>query len=114
MLAAAKRAELQLDASFFRVRFDRLSNREKNYLRAMASLTGPLATASEIASVVGAKTQSLAPMRAELITKGMIYAPNRGGTAFTVPMFDDYLRRAMPDWTSTTTPQSGFQARLAT
>jgi hypothetical protein len=98
VVAATERAERQLDASFFRVRFDRLTNREKNYLRAMASLTGPTATASEIASVLGAKTQSLAPMRGGLITKGMIYAPNRGGTAFTVPKFDDYLRRAMPDW----------------
>jgi hypothetical protein len=100
VLAAAKKAERQLDVSFFRVRFDRLTNREKNYLRAMASLAGPSASASEIASVLGVKAQSLAPMRGGLITKGMIYAPNRGGTAFTVPMFDDYLRRAMPDWVS--------------
>ncbi len=98
VVAAAKKVERQLDASFFRVRFDRLTNREKNYLRAMASLRGPSATASDIAFVLGTKTQSLAPMRGGLITKGMIYAPNRGGTAFTVPMFDDYLRRAMPDW----------------
>jgi hypothetical protein len=96
--AAAKRAEQQLDASFFRVRFDRLTNREKNYLRAMASLDSPTATASEIAAVLGVKAQSLAPMRSGLIIKGMIYAPSRGGTAFTVPMFDDFLRRSMPDW----------------
>lgn len=96
--AAAKRAEQQLDASFFRVRFDRLTNREKNYLRAMASLDSPTATASEIATVLGVKAQSLAPMRSGLIIKGMIYAPSRGGTAFTVPMFDDFLRRSMPDW----------------
>jgi AAA ATPase domain len=96
--AAAKRAEQQLDASFFRVRFDRLTNREKHYLRAMASLDGPTATASEIAAVLGVKAQSLAPMRSGLIIKGMIYAPSRGGTAFTVPMFDDFLRRSMPDW----------------
>ena len=98
VLEATTKAKRQLDASFFRVRFDRLTPREKNYLRAMASLTGPSATASEIAAVLGVKTQSVAPMRAGLITKGMIYAPNRGGTAFTVPMFDDYLRRVMPDW----------------
>lgn len=98
VVAAAKKVERQLDASFFRVRFDRLTHREKTYLRAMASLRGPSVTASEIAFVLGTKTQSLAPMRGGLITKGMIYAPNRGGTAFTVPMFDDYLRRAMPDW----------------
>lgn len=98
VLVAAQRAERQLDASFFRVRFDRLTKREKSYLRAMASLAGPTATASEIASVLGAKTQSLAPMRSGLIIKGMIYAPSRGGTAFTVPMFDDFLRRMMPDW----------------
>jgi len=95
---AAKRAEQQLDASFFRVRFDRLTNREKHYLRAMASLDGPTATASEIAAVLGVKAQSLAPMRSGLIIKGMIYAPSRGGTAFTVPMFDDFLRRSMPEW----------------
>lgn len=100
--AAARRAEQQLDASFFRVRFDRLTKREKNYLRAMASLDGPTATASEIAAVLGVKAQSLAPMRSGLIIKGMIYAPSRGGTAFTVPMFDDFLRRSMPDWTPPT------------
>lgn len=95
---ATRKAERQLDTSFFRVRFDRLTNREKNYLRAMASLGGPGATASEIAAAVGVKAQSLAPMRGGLITKGMIYAPNRGGTAFTVPLFGEYLRRVMPDW----------------
>jgi hypothetical protein len=100
VITAAEKAERQLDASFFRVRFDRLTNREKNYLRAMASLRGPTATGGEIAAVLGVKAQSLAPMRGGLITKGMIYAPNRGGTAFTVPMFEDYLRRAMPDWAS--------------
>ncbi len=98
VLAAAPKAERQLDASFFRVRFDRLTVREKNYLRAMAALPGPSSTAGEIASVVGAKAQSLAAMRSGLITKGMIYAPAWGSTAFTVPMFDEYLRRAMPEW----------------
>jgi len=87
----------RLDENFFRVRFDRLTFAEKNYLRAMAKL-GPFAHRSgEIAAALGVKISSLGPVRANLITKGMIYSPVHGEMAFTVPLFDEFMLRAMPD-----------------
>lgn len=85
-----------LDDSFFRVRFDRLTPSEKRYLRAMAELgEGPCASTA-IADHMGRKSSSLGPVRASLIAKGMIYTPGYGQTAFTVPLFDAFMRRAMP------------------
>ena len=54
----------------------------------------------DVADVLGRKVTSLAPTRAQLITKGMVWSPNHGETAFTVPLFDEYMRRMMPgdDW----------------
>lgn len=86
----------RLDENFFRVRFDRLTPREKTYLRAMAELgEGPYRT-GDIAFKLGGKTTSLAPVRANLIKKGMVYSPSHGEMAFTVPLFDMSMRRAMP------------------
>jgi hypothetical protein len=85
----------RLDKNFFRVRFDRLTGREKEYLRAMAELgKGPYRTA-EIAKGLGAKNAQLGPVRASLIKKGMIYSPSYGEMAFTVPLFDEFMRRTM-------------------
>ena len=89
-----------LDESFFRVRFDRLTAAEKRYLRAMAELgPGPHRT-GDIAEVLGKQSSSLGPIRASLITKGMIWSPLHGDTAFSVPLFDAFMRRSMPgdDW----------------
>lgn len=87
----------RLDENFFRVRFDRLTPSEKNYLRAMAELgKGPCRT-GEIADQLGVKLTSLGPVRAKLIRKGMVYSPAHGDMAFTVPLFDEFMRRAMPD-----------------
>ena len=86
-----------LDASFFRVRFDRLTPSEKRYLRAMAELgPGPHRSGS-IAEVLGRGVTSLAPTRSNLIGKGMIWSPSHGDTAFTVPLFDEFMKRVMPD-----------------
>lgn len=85
-----------LDASFFRVRFDRLSMAEKNYLRAMAELGSGPHRSGDIAQELGLKVTATAPRRASLITKGMIYSPGHGDTAFTVPMFDAFMKRIMP------------------
>ncbi len=86
----------RLDENFFRVRFDRLTPREKQYLRAMAELgPGPHRTA-EIADTMRAKITTLGPVRASLIKKGMVYSPSHGDMAFTVPLFDEFMRRAMP------------------
>ncbi len=88
----------RLDENFFRVRFDRLTPREKTYLRAMADLgPGPYRT-GDIADKLGVKISTLGPVRASLIRKGMVYSPSHGEMAFTVPLFDDFMRRAMPDF----------------
>ena len=86
----------RLDDNFFRVRFDRLTPREKKYLRAMAELgPGPYRT-GDIADKLGVKINTLGPVRASLIKKGMVYSPSHGEMAFTVPLFDGFMRRAMP------------------
>ena len=86
----------RLDENFFRVRFDRLTPREKIYLRAMAELgAGPYRTA-DVADKMGVKITTLGPVRASLIKKGMVYSPSHGDMAFTVPLFDEFMRRAMP------------------
>jgi hypothetical protein len=89
-----------LDASFFRVRFDRLTLAEKKYLRAMAELGPGPHRSGDIAEELRRKVTSLAPIRNQLIAKGMIFSPSHGDTAFTVPLFDDFIRRIMPgdDW----------------
>ncbi len=98
VLAASPAALKRLDDGFFRVRFDRLTPREKHYVRAMASLGSGPWRAGEVAERLAVKPTSLAPLRSILIGKGMVYSPRHGETAFTVPMFDDFLRRIMPDW----------------
>ncbi len=89
-----------LDASFFRVRFDRLTPVEKRYLRAMAELGPGPHRSGEIAEVLGREVTSLGPTRGQIIAKGMIWSPNHGDTAFTVPLFDEFLKRMIPgdDW----------------
>ncbi len=86
-----------LDAGFFGVRFDRLTPSEKRYLRAMAELGAGPHRSGDIATLLGRSVTSLAPTRSQLITKGMIWSPSHGDTAFTVPLFDEYLKRIMPD-----------------
>ena len=85
----------RLDENFFRVRFDRLTPREKKYLRAMAELgPGPHRT-GDVADKLGVKINTLGPVRANLIKKGMVYSPSHGDMAFTVPLFDEFMRRAI-------------------
>jgi hypothetical protein len=86
----------RLDENFFRVRYDRLTPSEKNFLRAMAELgPGPHRT-GDVAEMLGVKITSLGPVRAKLIRKGMIYSPAHGELAFTVPLFDEFMIRAIP------------------
>jgi predicted transcriptional regulator len=89
-----------LDESFFRVRFDRLTPTEKRYLRAMAELGPGPHRSGDIAQELGRQVTSLGPTRSQLIAKGMIWSPSHGDTAFTVPLFDEFMRRIMPgdDW----------------
>jgi len=86
-----------LDASFFRVRFDRLTPGEKKYLHAMAKLGPGPHRSGDISSLLKKEVQSVAPTRSSLIKKGMIYSPAHGDNSFTVPLFDEYMRRAIPD-----------------
>lgn len=90
---ASKAATARLDDGFFRVRFDRLTPKEREYVIAMASLGKGPYRSSDVADRLGENVQSLAPRRAKIIHKGMIYSPEYGDIDFTVPMFDDYLRR---------------------
>ena len=91
--SASPRALQRLDDSFFRVRLDRLTPKEKEYVRTMARLGDGPYRSSEIADALGAKVTTLGPRRAKIIAKGMIYGPAHGDTAFTVPMFAEFLRR---------------------
>jgi len=86
----------RLDANFFRVRFDRLTPREKEYLRALADLGDTAQRSGDIADRLHVKVQSIAPARNGLIKKGMIYSPAHGDTAFTVPLFSEFMKRIMP------------------
>lgn len=87
-----------LDKNFFRVRFDRLTPREQDYLRAMAELGAGPHRSGEIAALMQRKVESLGPLRSGLIKKGMIWSPSHGDTAFTVPLFDEFMKREMPGW----------------
>ena len=93
---ATKEAVAELDASFFRVRFDRLTQAQKRYLRAMAELGPGPHRSGDIAHILDRKVTTVAPLRNSLIAKGMIYSPGHGDTAFTVPLFDEFMRRTMP------------------
>lgn len=90
---AGKQALRRLDEGFFKVRIDRLTPKEKEYVIAMAKLgTGPYRSA-DVAEILGEKLTTLGPRRAQIIAKGMIYSPAHGDIAFTVPMFEAYLKR---------------------
>lgn len=93
---ATPNAIAQLDRSFFRVRFDRLTPAEKKYLRGMAQLGPGPHRSGDIAAQLGVKVNSTGPVRASLIKKGMVYSPAHGDTAFTVPLFDQFMARSMP------------------
>ena len=84
---------LCLDNGFFRVRFDRLTPREKEYLYALANLGSGPQRSGDIAEQLQASAQSAAPIRNSLIKKGMIYSPTHGLTEFTVPLFGDFMKR---------------------
>jgi len=97
---ASIEAVAALDESFFRVRFDRLTPAEKKYLRAMSDLGEGPHRSGDIATVFAKSVTALATLRQGLILKGMIWSPSHGDTAFTVPLFDQFMKRIMPgsDW----------------
>lgn len=90
---AAIQATKRLDDGFFKVRFDRLTPKEREYVIAMAKLGAGPYRSSDVASALNETIQSLGPRRSQIISKGMIYSPSHGDIAFTVPMFNEYLMR---------------------
>ena len=90
---AGREALRRLDDGFFKVRIERLTPKEKEYVIAMARLGPGPYRSSDVAEVLGEKLTTLGPRRAQIIAKGMIYSPAHGDIAFTVPMFDEYLKR---------------------
>ena len=95
---ATERATAVLDEGFFRIRLERLTPRQQDYARAMAELGSPFVASSAVSEMMGLTVRQAAPIRADLIEKGTIYSPRRGVAAFTVPKFDEFLKRAMPNW----------------
>jgi hypothetical protein len=93
---ASTTAIAALDEGFFRVRFDRCTPKEKKYLRAMAELGEGPHRSGDIAACLDEKVSSLAPTRSSLITKGMVWSPTHGDTAFTVPLFAAFMQRIAP------------------
>ena len=94
--AASPGALRALDESFFRVRLDRLTPRERDYLRVMSELGPGPHRSGDISDAMGISVTSAGPLRSGLIGKGMIYSPAHGDTAFTVPLFDEFMRRTIP------------------
>ena len=95
--AASPDVVAHLDNNFFRVRFDRLTPLEQKYLRAMAELgPGPRGT-GRIAEALGVRPPAVATVRRHLIAKGMVWSQRHGETSFTVPMFDAFMKRQMPE-----------------
>lgn len=87
----------KLDSSFFRVRLDRATDLQRVYLRAMADLGPEPQKAADVAERMGRTSPQVAPTRAELIAMGLLYTPEHGYAAFTVPHFDKFMIRAVPD-----------------
>ena len=96
MKQAYDQAHDVLGRNFFRVRFDRLTPREQDYLRAMAQLDAEPHRSGAMAEQMGLRVERIGPLRGGLIRKGMIWSPSHGITAFTLPMFDGFMRRAIP------------------
>ena len=94
---ASKNALRRLDEGFFRVRYDRLTPKEREYVLAMAALGNGPYKSSDIADQLNESVNTLGPRRAKIIHKGMIYSPEHGDVDFTVPMFASYLRRNFLD-----------------
>jgi hypothetical protein len=85
--------EAKLDSSFFRVRAERVTDLELQYLRAMAELGPDPQKAADVARLLLRSSEQLGPTRSRLIDKGLLYTPGHGMAAFTVPQFDRYMRR---------------------
>ena len=89
--------DAKLDSSFFRVRLDRATPLQTAYMRAMAQLGPEPQKAADVARLLGRDSTQVGPTRAELIEMGLLYTPDHGYAAFTVPDFDKFMLRAVPN-----------------
>lgn len=94
--AVTRNALRRLDENFFRVRYDRLTEGEKHFMRAMAELEPGDCRTADLSKLLGKSVNALAPARSSLIKKGMIYSPRNGILAYSVPLFGDFMRRSIP------------------
>jgi hypothetical protein len=85
-----------LDESFFKVRLERTTPSERRYLRTMADLGPGPHRSGDIANQLLKTVSTQAPVRSSLIRKGIVWSPTHGDTAFTVPLFHEYLLRTVP------------------
>ena len=89
---ATSRALKSLDMSFFKVRVERLTERQLNYVLAMTAIEKLPANSTDVARILGISVSQAAPLRDELIRKGMAYSPKRGLVTFSVPKFKEYIQ----------------------
>lgn len=94
---AAPLAIAELDGGFFRARTGKLPDLEIKYLRAMADLGSGPVRSSEVAKRLGRKSSGLGPVRDRLLKKALVFSPRWGEVEFTVPMFDEFMKRWIPD-----------------
>ncbi|OUN30569.1 ATP-binding protein [Blautia sp. An81] len=87
----------KLDKGFFKIRYDRCTKKEHDFLFAMVRCGSLPCTISNVAKILGKRVSSISPTRAQLISKGIIYSTGHGEIDFTVPQFDRYLKRINPD-----------------
>ncbi len=85
-----------LDESFFKVRYERCTKKEHDFLFAMVKCGTLPCTISNVAHFMKKRGNSISPLRAQLISKGIIYSTGHGEIDFTVPLFDEYLKRINP------------------
>lgn len=93
---ATKHAIKSLHENFFKMRLDRLTERQQQYARVIAELGPDPARSTAVANELGLTVQQAAPIRDELIKKGVAYSPSRGRVTFTVPKFDEFIKRKVP------------------
>lgn len=98
VIRCSETAITRLDQNFFNSRYERLSEVQKQYLRAMAELGQGPYRSGDIAKILGKSTSQLGTTREGLIRNGMIFSPEYGKTAFTVPLFDEFMKRKQPDF----------------
>lgn len=105
VIASEEVVTTSLDKSFFRVRFDRLTKGEQDYLRAMAELGAGPHKSGDVAKVLGKNVNQVGPVRSQVILKGMAYGGQYGMVHFSVPLFHEFMKRAMPEFKDKSKPK---------